>query len=200
MGISIFKIVQLAVLIVLIVFISDFRRKKDMIPLVGEKWTYLLMALCLVPLAFYFHVLFLLSWISVLDILALGITLFGTCLVIQAKRDLSARHTWVGYSLQHTTFAATGIYAYIRHPLYTGIFLVILGSLFTIIPRLDLSLSLAFPAAALVGVSYVLGFLVFLANRETSVLLKKFGSPFQHYKEQVHAFLPLKKYVAPTGK
>jgi protein-S-isoprenylcysteine O-methyltransferase Ste14 len=41
-----------------------------------------------------------------------------------------------------------------------------------------------------------MGFLIFLANKETEILLEKLGDPFQQYKDSVHAFLPLKKFDA----
>ncbi len=195
MDIFLFKLVQLAVLVVLIIFISDFRKKKDMVPLIGEKWTALLKMAYLIPLAIYVHALLLMKSIARLDFVALGMTLLGTFLVIRAKRDLAARHTWAGYCLKTAPFIARGIYAYIRHPLYTGIYIVVLGSLFTIIPRLNLSLSIMLPAAALFSVSYVMCFLVFLANRETHALLEKYGAHFLHYKKCVHPFLPLRRYV-----
>jgi hypothetical protein len=60
-----------------VVFISDFRKKKDMVPLIGERWTYLLKASYLVPLAAYVHVLFAMNWISAFDVLALDLTSLG---------------------------------------------------------------------------------------------------------------------------
>jgi protein-S-isoprenylcysteine O-methyltransferase Ste14 len=197
MNVLLFKLVQLAIIVVLIVFISDFRRKRDMVPLVRERWTSILKMAYLVPLAVYAHALIRMQSIASLDFIALAMTLLGTFLVIRAKRDLAAHHTWAGYCLKSERFTAHGIYAYIRHPLYTGIYIVVLGSLFTILPRLNLSQSIALPAAALFSVSYVMGFLALLANRETSTLLDKYGVPFRRYMESVHPFLPLRRYVQP---
>jgi hypothetical protein len=86
MDVVAFKLLQFAVLGVFVVFISDFRKKKGMIPLIGEKWTYLLKASYLVPLGAYLYALFIVDWLSPFDMLALGITLLGTCLVVKAKR------------------------------------------------------------------------------------------------------------------
>jgi len=166
-------------------------------PLVPERWTSILKMAYLVPLAVYAHTLIRMQALAALDFAALAWTLLGTFLVVRAKRDLATHHTWAGYCLKTERFTAHGIYAYIRHPLYTGIFIVILGSLFTILPRLNLSLSIALPAAALFSVSYVMGFLALLANRETNALLDKYGMPFRHYKECVHPFLPLRRYIQP---
>jgi protein-S-isoprenylcysteine O-methyltransferase Ste14 len=130
------------------------------------------------------------------DFVAMGLTLMGTALVIRAKIDLSSHHTWVGYSLTSAGYVTKGIYSYMRHPIYTGICILVLGSLFTILPRVNFSLSLLFPVAALISVIYIMGFLIFLANKETEILLEKLGDPFQQYKDSVHAFLPLKKFDA----
>jgi hypothetical protein len=75
-------------------------------------------------------------------------TLLGTFLVVRSRRDLAAGHTWSGYRMEAEAFTARGIYAWIRHPLYAGIFVVVSGSLCSILPRIDLSLSLALPVAA----------------------------------------------------
>ncbi len=190
----IFKSAQLAVLGAFIVFISDFRKKKNMVPLINEKWTSLMKATYLVPLAVYIYVLFSMSSISGLDFLAFGITSLGASLAVKAKRDLSVHHTWAGYRLTSASYTTNGIYAFIRHPIYTGIFLVVLGSLFTIMPRFQFSLFLALACAA-ISISYVLGFLAFLAKRETKTLLEQYGAPFQRYKEEVHPFLPLRKHT-----
>jgi protein-S-isoprenylcysteine O-methyltransferase Ste14 len=199
MGLAVFKFLQFAVLLVFIAFISDFRKKRGMVPLVGEGWTCLLKGSYLAPLFVYGHALFFMRHIAWFDYAALGLTLLGTAIVIKAKMDLSLSHTWVGYCLASTGHTTKGIYSYMRHPLYTGIAVLVLGSLFTILPRLNLSKPLLLPAAALISVAYIMGFLIFLANKETVTLLEKYGDPFRQYKEKVHAFLPLRKYYKHNG-
>lgn len=194
MNVLVFRLLQYAVLGILVIYISDFRKKKDMVPLVGERWTLLLKLAYLVPLAMYGHTLVAMRTVTVFDLLALGLTLAGTFIVIRAKRDLSNHHTWAGYCLGSASLTTTGIYAYIRHPLYAGIYLVILGSLFTIIPRLNLPSHLTLPAAALFSVSYVIWFLALSAHRETKAMLRRYGASFRCYMDVVHPFLPLRKY------
>jgi protein-S-isoprenylcysteine O-methyltransferase Ste14 len=189
-----FKIVQLVILCIFVVFISDFRRKSNMVPLIGEKWTRLLRASYLVPLIAYMQVLLNAKWIGVNDFLALGITALGTALVVKAKLDLAEYHTGAGYRMEANTFITCGIYAYMRHPLYTGIFVVVIGSLGTILPHLNLSLYLTLPAAALLSILYVMGFLGFLARRETKALIETYGVQFRRYRKTTHPFLPLRKY------
>ncbi len=192
-----FRIIQLAVLGLFVVYISDFRRKKGMEPLIGERWTYLLKASYFLPLVAYVYVLFTMESLVVFDFLALAATVAGTVLVIRAKRDLSAHHTWVGYCLPTTAtkFISNGIYAYIRHPLYTGIYVVVLGAFFTIIPHANWQAFTTLAITAGTCMIYIMGFLAYLANKETKLLISKHGKPFEHYKLHVHPFLPLRKYV-----
>jgi protein-S-isoprenylcysteine O-methyltransferase Ste14 len=193
-----FKLFQFVILCVFIALISDFRKKKGMSPLVGELWTCLLKFSYLVPFIIYAQILISITRVSMLDALAIGLTLLGTALVGKAKIDLTSHHTWAGYCSASAGIITNGIYAYIRHPIYTGIYVLILGSLFPILPRINLSVSMALPAAALISVSYTMGFLAFLANKETAAMLAKHGPPFRHYVENVHPFLPFRKYSTST--
>jgi protein-S-isoprenylcysteine O-methyltransferase Ste14 len=193
-GIVVFKIIQFAVMGVFILFISDFRTKKNMVPIVGKVWTLLLRASYLVPIIVYLQVLFVAAWIGISDVIALGITTLGASLVVKAKLDLAEYHTSVGYRSGFHAFICNGIYAHMRHPLYAGIYLVIIGSLFTVIPHIQKFLFTPFPIAALAGVLYAMGFLGLLARKETKALKEIYGVPFQHYCAVVHPFLPLRKY------
>jgi len=187
----VFQILQAFVALVFTVFISDFRKKKNMVPLVGERWTLVLKISVLFPLAVYVYVLVSLQWVSLLDLGALGLTLVGMFLVLKAKSDLARHHTWAGYCLTSAKLFARGIYAYIRHPLYTGIYLFIFGFLLTAVPHGGWQLSLI----AAVPLVYVMGFLAYSASRETEMLKKKLGDEFLAYESQVHFCLPLRKYV-----
>jgi protein-S-isoprenylcysteine O-methyltransferase Ste14 len=195
---SIFQTLQFTVLGLFIVYISDFRRKGNMVPLIKERWTYLLKVSYFLPLATYVYVLLTLNALTVFDFVGFAVTLIGTAVVIQAKRDLATHHTWVGYCLPTTKFTSNGIYAYIRHPLYTGIYVMVLGTFFTIIPHANWHTFTTLATAAAMCMIYIMTFLALLANKETRLLAQKHGEPFQHYRRQVHPFLPLKKYVPKT--
>jgi len=200
LDVIIFKIIQLIILGIFVVYISDFRRKKGMIPLIGEKWTLLLKASYMVPLVAYIFVLVSSNNILYYDLIALGVTLLSTIVVVKAKRDLSVHHTWVGYFNSASKFTTNGIYSYIRHPIYTGIYIFVIGSLFTILPHLNIFSYITLAITAIISIAYILGFLAFLANKETQALLRKHGKSFQYYKEKVHPFLPLRKYRFSTGR
>ena len=190
-GVFIFQILQAIVAIIFAVFISDFRKKKDMIPLVKEKWTLVLKLCCLVPLSVYAYVLSTLQWITLLDLVALGFTLSGMLLVSKAKLDLSKHHTWAGYCLGSSKLFTEGIYAYIRHPLYTGVYAFIFGLLLSVVPHADWSLALMTAAS----LTYIMVFLAHSASQETKMLTKKLGDEFLNYKSQVHFCLALRRYA-----
>jgi len=190
-GVFVFQIVQGFVAIVFAFFISDFRKKKNMVPLIKERWTLILKISCLFPIVAYAYVLFTLQRISTLDLFALSLTSVGMFLVLKAKSDLAKHHTWAGYCLSSARLFAKGIYAYIRHPLYTGIYLFIFGFLLTVVPHGNWQLTLI----AGVPLIYIMTFLAYSASKETEMLKKNIGNKFLAYKSQVHFCLPLRKYV-----
>jgi protein-S-isoprenylcysteine O-methyltransferase Ste14 len=119
----IFKILQSVAIVVFAVFISDIRKKDKSVPLIDEKFLRILKISYLIPLALYGYVLFTMSYLSVLDIIALSVTALGTLIAALAKINLAGMHTWTGYCKENTNcFFSKGIYRYMRHPLYTGIF------------------------------------------------------------------------------
>lgn len=192
--ISIFKLSQIILLVIFVIYISDFRRKRGMYPLINEKLTKLLKISYLFPLILYVYIVINLESIFLLDILALILTALGTLTVVKAKKDLSKKHTWVGYSLSDSTFTTKGIYSYIRHPIYTGIYLFIGGGLFTTVPHAISKIHPVFSLIALLSIIYILFFITFLANKETKTLNKLHGKKFQTYKENVHPFLPIQRF------
>jgi protein-S-isoprenylcysteine O-methyltransferase Ste14 len=173
------------------VFISDFKRKAGMVPLISEKWTSVLKLLLLVPLFAYAYTLLTLNGVTSVDLLSFGLTLLGTGLVVKAKVDLARHHTWTGFCLDAPKLVAHGIYSYIRHPLYAGVYLFVSGLTLTVI--LHASLYMVVPAC--LALTYILSFLAVSASRETRRLERKLGPEFTEYKKQVHFCLPLRKYA-----
>jgi protein-S-isoprenylcysteine O-methyltransferase Ste14 len=72
-----------------------------------------------------------------------------------------------------------GIYRFIRHPQYTGIFLALIGQLIHWPTILTL---LIFPV---IVVAYY-----HLARREEKVLTQRFGSEYEQYRKRVPMFFP----------
>jgi protein-S-isoprenylcysteine O-methyltransferase Ste14 len=117
--------------------------------------------------------------------------LLGTGLVIKAKVDLARHHTWTGFCKNAPKLVCHGIYSYIRHPLYAGVYVFVFGLMTTVI--LHATWFLAVPAV--LSIVYILSFLAVSASRETRILERKLGENFKDYKKQVHFCLPLRKYV-----
>lgn len=146
----------------------------------------------LIPLSIYVYVLARLASLSTLDLIALITATSGTLVAAKVKWDLGKCHTWTGYCLNSSKLNTYGIYAYIRHPIYTGIFIFVLGGLITVIPDSPWYLSLV----VILSLVYILSFLAILGRKETKILAKEIGPEFKHYTKQVHPFLPLRKYSA----
>jgi protein-S-isoprenylcysteine O-methyltransferase Ste14 len=176
---------------VFFVFISDFRKKTGMVPLVNEKVTNLLKFSYLGPLAICGYTLATMDYLTYFDLLALALTLLGAVVVVKAKLDLGICHTWAGYCKKSSELEVSGIYSYIRHPLYTGVHLFSIGELVTLTVHAQWYLTLA---AVIMGLLMV-SFLTVVASKETAYLTKNLGESFIKYKERVHPFLPIKKYA-----
>jgi len=186
-----FQFFQAIVAITFAVFISDFKRKVGMVPLISEKWTYVLKMLLLVPVFVYAYTLLILNGIVPADFVGFGLTLLGTVLVVKAKVDLARHHTWAGFCMNAPKLVAHGIYSYIRHPLYAGVYLFVSGLLLTV----TLHANWYLVAPVVLALVYILSFLAVSASRETRRLEKKLGREFTEYKKQVHFCLPLRKYA-----
>ncbi len=77
----------------------------------------------------------------------------------------------------------SGIYRYIRHPQYTGIFLMITGWLFR---WLNPTILLMYPILLILYYK--------LARREEQQVLKEYGEAYAIYKEKTPMFFPIKLY------
>ncbi len=185
---SAYRVFQVLILAIFAIFISDFRRKPDMIPLIDRRLTLLMKLSYPIPTAINFYVLFTLERLYPVDFLSLAFNAVGAFLVVRAKRDLGERHTWTGYGAAHTQLVRHGIYGLIRHPLYTGIYLFIMGSLTLAIAHAPWFLALIMA----VTLGYIMAFLIVAARREDRLLREQFGQEYLAYQAQVHAFLPVR--------
>ncbi|MFH1328265.1 MAG: methyltransferase [Candidatus Bathyarchaeota archaeon] len=188
--VTIFQPVQFITMGIFVVFISDFRKKTGMVPLVNEKITKLLKFSYFGPLIICAYTLATMDYLSYFDFLAVALTVFGTIVVVKSKLDLGICHTWAGYCKKSSELEVSGIYAYIRHPLYTGIHLFSVGELVTLTLHAQWYLTVV---AVIMG-GFMVSFLTITASKETAYLTKKLGEHFLRYKEKVHPFLPIKKY------
>lgn len=192
-----FRIAQSFISLVFAFLISDIRKKTHMTPLINEKCLHVLQICCLIPAALYAYTLITMDYLSSSDLVALTLTSFGTLIAGLGKITLAEKHTWTGYHLETTkSFLSKGIYAYIRHPLYTGVYVFIFGTICTFVAHLPYFLT----AASLASLAYTMSFLAVAAARETKLLAREFGDEFLNYQAQVHACFPLRKYRKPVPK
>ena len=184
------KIIESMIFLVFTFFISDFRRKKGMKSLVNEKVNIFRKLIFLASAGAYYYVLITSDRLLIYDLIAIVLTLSGMLLTVKAKLDLAGSHTWAGYQMQNTELVTKGIYKYLRHPLYTGIYIFMFGGLALILPRIPWFLYFLVMAVILY---FGIG-LVRVARLETRQLTETFGEQFLIYKQQVHSFLPIRKY------
>ncbi len=89
---------------------------------------------------------------------------------------------WKGWKLIHGAkggLVTNGLYAYVRHPQYTGLFVVMIGML---IQWPTIITALMFP---------VLIFAYYrLSKKEESDMVKMFGEEYKHYMERTPMFIP----------
>ncbi len=185
---SAYRIAQVLILAVFALFISDFRRRPNMIPLIDRRLTLLMKLSYPIPTAINFYVLFTMDRLHPLDFVSLALNALGAFLVVRAKRDLGTRHTWTGYGSTQTQLVSDGIYAVMRHPLYAGIYLFIAGSL-----------ALAARHAAwylfvlmAVTLGYIMVFLAVATQREDRLLHAQFGEMYEMYRARVPMFLSIR--------
>jgi protein-S-isoprenylcysteine O-methyltransferase Ste14 len=187
-----YKLFAFAVFAVFVFFVFDIRQKPGMVPIVRPIFTTLMKTLSIALFVVYAGVLARLQAPTPLDWAALALTTAGSALVTAAKLTLGRFHTWTGFHLQQTTIVRVGIYSYLRHPLYTGIFLVEFGGLALVAPRLA-RLDLWLLPITLATVLYLMTFNVAMARRESREMARKFGSAFEAYSAEVRAFIPIRR-------
>lgn len=190
-----YKLFAFAVFAVFVFFVFDIRQKPGMVPIVRPLYTRLMKLLSVVLFLAYAGILATLQQVTPLDWAALVLTTAGAALVTTAKLTLGRFHTWTGFHLQKTTIVRDGIYGYLRHPLYTGIFLVEFGGLALVSPRLA-QLQLGLLPITVATVLYLMSFNVLMARRESREMARKFGPEFDAYRSQVRAFIPVRRATA----
>jgi protein-S-isoprenylcysteine O-methyltransferase Ste14 len=113
------------------------------------------------------------------------LSLIGTVLIILGWRDIH-RYYWSKEEGQGR-LVTRGIYAYIRHPQYTGFMLITLGMLFE---WSTLPVLIMWPI--LVYMYYR------LAKREEADMEAEFGETYRYYKATTSMFIPLPKRYPPS--
>lgn len=188
----VYKIAYTTAFALFLVLISDFRNKKTQ-PLFTHGWLLLMRGGYLLPLLCSMLFLWKLQMLTFAAYISFFFLVCGVLIVAASKRELGKRHSWAGYVAQDSeTFCITGIYSWVRHPIYMGIMVVDIGISFIVIPNIAFQLQLAL--TFLIGSFFTFIFLIISSNRETKHLANKFGKSFINYAQQVCAFFPLRKF------
>ncbi|MEX2427526.1 MAG: isoprenylcysteine carboxylmethyltransferase family protein [Bacteroidales bacterium] len=119
------------------------------------------------------------AWaMSILHIITNAIIFFGFYIVYKGWQQIHAAN--------EDELVTAGIYKYIRHPQYVGMWLVTVGFL------------IQWPTLITVAIMWPVLMILYynLSRREERVLYKKFGKEFELYKSKVRAYFPRlrKKY------
>jgi len=186
-----YKLIVILIFVVFMFFISDFRNKRTK-PLIRQPWLGIMrVGYPIAPLSFSIF-LITAEELFALDYVALSLIIIGTLVVIISKMALGKSHSWVGFSsLEIDDFCNTGIYSWIRHPLYVGIITAVLGTAFFVIPR-GLEKPYLF-IVYLIGTLFTFTFIANSSVKETEYLTEKFCEEYSNYQNQVSAFFPYKK-------
>jgi len=118
---DLFRMAELVTLAVFVRYGLDVRKKQGMTPLAPPWLTRIMKIVSCAVVALYAYVLWTLQGLVWTDALALALTVAGAALVGAAKHELGASHTWTGYCMESPRLVLSGVYGYLRHPLYAGV-------------------------------------------------------------------------------
>jgi protein-S-isoprenylcysteine O-methyltransferase Ste14 len=115
-----------------------------------------------------------------------ALAIAGLCLTIAGlafaawARDLLGRN-WSGRVIIQSghELVTAGPYAYVRHPLYTGLLIAMFGTAL-----------ISSQLGSVVGLPLALGFFMLKAQREERILEAEFGAAYATYRAQTGGLLP----------
>ncbi|SFU08437.1 Protein-S-isoprenylcysteine O-methyltransferase Ste14 [Algoriphagus locisalis] len=106
---------------------------------------------------------------------------FGTIIATKSSRNYSLKR-FLGFSSavnEEEQLVTTGLYAKVRHPLYSGLVLIFMGYFL-----------FAGTISALIHLVCLLVYLPFGIYFEEKNLVEKFGEDYKNYREEVPALIP----------
>jgi len=104
----------------------------------------------------------------------------GTGVAVWARAVLGACWSTAPKANAARELATSGPYAWVRHPVYLGVFVVLVGD----------ALAFANWAALLVCLAWVLPALLWRAQVEERLLTEVYGEPYQRYRQRTNLLLP----------
>jgi len=193
--IILYKITALISLITFFYFGYDMKKRADWKNLAPQKSTYIMKLMAIVLALTLIVTVVIMGEPKTLDYIALVLFITGAVLVKKAKTELEKNNafTWTGYVLEKPQLVTSGVYSYIRHPLYTGVYLTEIGGVFVVLgrtPHYFPQQYLWINAVLICVLFYAMFFNSILAKKESDNLLRIFGDDYKQYSQNVHAFIP----------
>lgn len=114
-------------------------------------------------------------------VLAVGFALasVGVGFAIWARRQLGGNWSGTIQLKEHHTLVTTGPYGIVRHPIYSGITLLVIGSAV-----------FAGNLSGLIAIACVIIFSLMRISAENKLMLKTFGKRYDDYSKKVKAYIP----------
>lgn len=101
----------------------------------------------------------------------------GVAFAISARRALGSNWGMPMSVKENPELVTTGLYAYIRHPIYTGMFVALFGS------------ALVEPVWSVVFV-FALGYFLYSAKKEEALMQQTFPDTYPAYKKRTKMLIP----------
>jgi protein-S-isoprenylcysteine O-methyltransferase Ste14 len=190
-----FQILSAVFLTIFFYYGYDMKRRDNWKTLAPNRSIILMKLMAVVLGLILYSSILVIKTVNATDFIALAFFVLGALLVRSAKRELEKNQafTWTGYALEKPNLVTSGVYAFIRHPLYTGVYLTEIGGVLVVIRRT----TEWFPEQALIinslliaGLTYAMFFNSLLARKESQNLETLFGRSYKIYSQKVHPFIP----------
>ena len=183
-----YKVSQVVIILLFAFFVSDLRKKNQTKELLNHKLIIVMKIVYIIPLAIFLYSVITTEALLVTDFISFLLTLIGLVVVILAKSSLGINHSWTGYGTFPKSICKKGIFSIIRHPMYTGIFMCILGMWFHVISHQNVLLIII----NLISSFFILFVLTSSAIKEEQHLSSLFGEDYEEYERCVPRFFPIK--------
>jgi protein-S-isoprenylcysteine O-methyltransferase Ste14 len=144
-------------------------------------WWRILVLLIAMAIAFFMinHDAILWSYTLTIGIIADIVTLIGLIIMLWARTVLGGNWSTSTVLKENHELIQSGPYRYVRHPIYSGLLLMVLGAAI-------------FYGHAIVFVAFAVSFIIALlrAREEEKLLTRNFPEEYPNYKARVKAFIP----------
>ena len=167
----------------------DTRKKQGMEPFTSGYLIFLMKVSCLLLLVKFIVALLVLTNPYILAI-ALLFSGTGVFVIYLAKKELGDNFTWTGHYKKHGKLVTSGVYAFVRNPLYSGVFLVETGYVLIVgFAILSANLNFFWWVLAFSSLIYAISFNLIMAKKEEIRMYSEFPE-YSNYAKNVPAFFP----------